>query len=139
MVYSLKLTFVANGNNPTDVGLAPGKKIYFESLEFIIDRFDRLILSPEGEDSDAVFVGMVHNGWPSLYNTLKEFSDEGNTTSSEVESSGLPVTRGCNVVTPIIPITTILPPENTPALLTVPTVLMWTAAPQPGTGLLPEQ
>jgi hypothetical protein len=46
MVYSLKLTFVANGNNPTDVGLAPGKKIYFESLEFIIDRFDHLILSP---------------------------------------------------------------------------------------------
>jgi hypothetical protein len=39
---------------------------------------------------------------------------------------------------PECPITTTPPPKGTPVLLTIPTVPLWTAAPQPGTGLLHE-
>jgi hypothetical protein len=49
MVYSLKLTFVANNNNLTSVGLAPGETICFESLEFIVNRFSNLSLSLKGK------------------------------------------------------------------------------------------
>jgi hypothetical protein len=41
------------------------------------------------------------------------------------------------VVTPTIPITTTLLPENTLALLTIPTVMVWTTALQLVIGLLP--
>jgi hypothetical protein len=34
MVYSSKLTFIANRNNPTGVGLAPSKTICCDNLEF---------------------------------------------------------------------------------------------------------
>jgi hypothetical protein len=48
MVYSPKLTSIANHNNPIGVGLAPGETIFFGSLEFTADRFGRLSLSLEG-------------------------------------------------------------------------------------------
>jgi hypothetical protein len=76
MVYSLKLSFVANGNNPTDVGLAPGETIHFGSLEFTSDRLDHLSLSLEVGDSGTIFVGMVHSESPSLHTTLQDSSDE---------------------------------------------------------------
>jgi hypothetical protein len=59
MVYSLKLTFVANGNNPTDVEFAPDEIICFGSLEFSTDLFSNLSLSPKREGLYAIFVGMV--------------------------------------------------------------------------------
>jgi hypothetical protein len=90
MVYSPKLTFIANGNNPTGIGLAPGETIYFGSLEFTTDHFGRLSLSPNGEDSGAIFVGMVHSGSSSLHTALEELSDEGNATSGKGGSFGLP-------------------------------------------------
>jgi hypothetical protein len=43
------------------------------------------------------------------------------------------------MVTPIVPILTTSPLENTPALLTIPSIQLWTVAPQLGIGLLPEQ
>jgi hypothetical protein len=47
MVPSPKLSFVANGNNPTSVGLALGNTIHFGSMEFTTDRLGRLSLFPQ--------------------------------------------------------------------------------------------
>jgi hypothetical protein len=46
MVPSSKLSFIANDNNPTGVGLAPGSTIHFGGLEFITDCFGHSSLSP---------------------------------------------------------------------------------------------
>jgi hypothetical protein len=43
------------------------------------------------------------------------------------------------VVNPTDPITTTLTPENTLALQTILTIMVWTAAPQPGMELLSEE
>jgi hypothetical protein len=43
------------------------------------------------------------------------------------------------VVTPIVPITTTLPPEGTPVPLTIPTVPLWAVGPQLDVGLPPKQ
>jgi hypothetical protein len=113
MVYSLKLTFVANSNDQTGIGLTPVENIFFGSMEFTADHFDNLSLSPERNDSGTVFIGMVHNGSPSLHTGRKESFDEGGTTSSEGGgSSGFPDPRGRNVMTPTIPITTTPSPES---------------------------
>jgi hypothetical protein len=84
-----------------------GETICFGSLEFTADRFDRLSLSPEGNDSGTAVIGMVHIGSPSLHIALEESSDKGNAALCDGGSSGFPVPRGCNVVTLIVPITTI--------------------------------
>jgi hypothetical protein len=70
---------------------------------------------------------------------LEESSDEGDIASGGGGSSGFPNPRWCNVVTPIVPITTTPLPKITLALLTTPTIQLWTTAPQPGTRLIPEQ
>jgi hypothetical protein len=82
---------------------------------------------------------MVHNGSLSLHTVLEESSGEGDAASGGGKSFGFPSPRGCNVVTPIVSITTTPSSENTPALSTILTVLLWTAAPQPRTRLLPKQ
>jgi hypothetical protein len=81
MVTSPKLSFIANGRNPTGIGLAPGKIIHFCTLEFTADRLGRLSLSPKERDQGAIFIRMVHNGLPSLHSTLEDSSDEDGTTS----------------------------------------------------------
>jgi hypothetical protein len=129
MVISSKLSFIANGNNPTGVGLAPGQTIHFGSLEFTADHLGRLSLSPEEDDSGAIFIGMVHSGSPSLHITLEDSSDDGGDALGTGGSSGSPGPQGYNVVTPTIPITATPALENTPALLTILTVTVQTAAP----------
>jgi hypothetical protein len=116
-----------------------GKTICFESLKFTVDRFGNPSLSPEGNDSVIVFIGMVHSGSPSLHIILEESYNKGDTASGGGGSSGLPGPRGCNVVTLIVPIATTPSSESTPVLLTIPTTPLRTATPQPGTGLLSEQ
>jgi hypothetical protein len=79
MVQSPKLTFIANDNNLTDVGFTLGETICFGSLEFTLNHFDNLSLSPDGIDSGTIFVGTVHSGSPSLHTILEESFDEGTT------------------------------------------------------------
>jgi hypothetical protein len=108
-------------------------------LEFIVDRFGDQSLSPKGNDSCVIFVGMVHSGLSSLHMVLEESTDEDNTTLDGRGSSSLPIPQGSNVVTLAIPISTTPLPENTPALLTIPTSLQYTAVPQPDTRLPPDR
>jgi hypothetical protein len=139
IVYSLKLSFVANTNNPTSIGLTPGETIWFGSLEFTVDRLACLSLSPEEGDSGTIFVGMVHSGLLSLHTTLDDSSNEGDATSGVGGSSGSLIPLGCNVITPTVPITTTLVPKNTPALLTILMVTVQTTTPQLGMELLLDQ
>jgi hypothetical protein len=90
MVYSPKLTFVANNNNSIGVGLTLGKTI------------SNLSLYLEGNHSGVVFVGMVHSGLSFVHTMNKESSNEGDTAlggGGVGGSSRLPGPRGCNVVT----------------------------------------
>jgi hypothetical protein len=139
MVYSPKLTFVDNSNKLTRIGLAPGDTIWLGILEFTAYRFGNLSLSPEENDSDVVFIGMVHSGPSSMHTIHEESPNEGDTASGRGGSFGLPDHRGCNVVTLIVPITATPLPEDAPALQTISMVPLQTTTPQPGTRLLPEQ
>jgi hypothetical protein len=139
MVYSSRLTVVANGNNLTGIGLAPGETICFGSLEFTADCFRKLSLSPKGCDSGAVFVRMVHRGSLCLHTVLEDSPDESDTGSSRGGSFGSLDPRGCNVVIPIVSISTTPMLEDTLVLLTTLTVPLQTSALQLGTALLSEQ
>jgi hypothetical protein len=122
MIHSPKLTFVANMNNRTCVGFAPSKAKCLGSLQFTTDCFGNPSLSPKGNDSGVIFMGMVHNRSPSLHTILEESSDEGHTTLGRGGISGFPDPRGCNMVTLTIPVATTPPLEGTLACLTIPTV-----------------
>jgi hypothetical protein len=74
---------------------------------------------PEGNESGIVFIGMVHSKSPSLHTILEESANEGDTTSSGGGNSGFPISRGCNVVTPIVLVTTTAPPKGTLVPLTI--------------------
>jgi hypothetical protein len=106
MVTSPKLSFIANDNNPTGIGLTPSETICFTSLEFTVDRFGHMSLSLDERDSSAIFVGMVHSGSPYLHTALTNSFDKGGTGSGIGGSSGSPGPGECNVVTLTIRITT---------------------------------
>jgi hypothetical protein len=82
MVHSPKPAILADGEHLTEVNFTHGETIRFGSLEFIADRFDNLSLSDKGKDSDTVFVGMAHNGSPSLHTVLDDSANEGDIASS---------------------------------------------------------
>jgi hypothetical protein len=104
MVHLSKPNINADGNILTSAGFTLHETIYFWSLVFITDHFASMSLSPKGSDSDVIFVGMLHNGSPSLLTILEDSSNEGDTASSRGKSSSSPDPQGCNVVTPTIPI-----------------------------------
>jgi hypothetical protein len=139
MVRALKLSFIANNNNPTGVGLALGSTIHFTRLEFIADCLRHLSLSPQEWDSSATFVGMVYSRSPTLGTTLEESSDEDGTTSGVRGSSGSLDPRGCTVVASMDPIIAMPAIENTTTLQTISIVSVQTTIPQPRMELLPDQ
>jgi hypothetical protein len=91
IVHSPKIAIVANGKHQTSVGFTLGETIHFGSLVFIADHFGNLSLSPEGNDSCAIFMGIVHNRLPSLHTILKESVDEDDMSSSRGASSIFPI------------------------------------------------
>jgi hypothetical protein len=125
MVYPSMLVVTTDGEHLTCGGFSLGEIVCFGSLEFIADCFDSLSLSPNGNDSSIVFMEMSHTGSPPLCTILEDSIDEFYTTSSGEGSSGFPISRRRNMVTPHVPITTTLWPEDTPASQTIATVLLW--------------
>jgi hypothetical protein len=55
-------------------------------LEFTADCSGNMSLSPEGEDSGAIFIEMVHSGSPFLHTVFEESSDEGDAASGGGEA-----------------------------------------------------
>jgi hypothetical protein len=94
MVHSPKPVVVTNGNNLNDGEFAQGETIHFGNMEFITDCFGNMSLSPEGNESCIVFIGMVHSRSPSLHSILEESSNEGDTASSRGGRSGFPALEG---------------------------------------------
>jgi hypothetical protein len=139
MFHSSKLVVATVDKHHTVSGLTLGETIHSRSLEFIAGHFGSLSLSAEGNDSSTVFVGMTHNGSPSLHTIIEESVDEGDTASSGGGSSGFPISHGSNVVTMTITITTMPLPKGTPTPLTIATFPLQTIIPQPDIGLPPEQ
>jgi hypothetical protein len=103
IVHLLKSVVIIDGSNLIGIELTWGETIRFGNQEFIADRFDNLSLSPEGNDSGAVFVGIAHSGSLSLHAILEEFTNK-------------------NDSTPVIPVTTTPLREGTSVRLTIPTV-----------------
>jgi hypothetical protein len=111
-----KLAMATGGIYLFIVELTLGEAIRFKDPEFITDHFNNQSLLPEGNDSGAIFVGMVCSGFPSLHAILKESASEDDSASSDGESPGFPIPQQCSVVTSAMPITTMLPPEETSVL-----------------------
>jgi hypothetical protein len=138
MVHSSMLA-VTDGEHLTCSGFSLGETVNFESLQFIIDCFDRLSLSPRGSNSGVVFIGMTHRGSSSLRTILEDSTDEFYMTSSRKGSSSNPISRRHSMGTLPAPITTTPWSEDAPTSQTITTIPSWTIISRPDTGLPPEQ
>jgi hypothetical protein len=134
-----KPAVVTDGNNLIGIEFTWGKTILFGSLEFIANHFNNLSFSPEGNDLGTVFMGMVHSRSPSLDTIFEDSTSEDDLASSDGGSPNFPLSQGCNVVTPTIPIITTPSLKGTPMPQTIPTVPLWTIMLQSDTKLLPKR
>jgi hypothetical protein len=66
MVPSSALAVAADSERLLCGGFSLGETIHFGSLEFIVNRFGGLSLSPIGDGSDAIIMGSIRSGMPSL-------------------------------------------------------------------------
>jgi hypothetical protein len=66
MVHSSALTISADGERLTCGGFSLDETILFGSIEFIVDCFGGLSLSPKRNDLGAAFIGTTNSGPPSL-------------------------------------------------------------------------
>jgi hypothetical protein len=82
---------------------------------------------------------MAHTRSLSPCTTLEESFGEDVTTFSTEGILGASGPLGCNVVTTTDPIIDEEVPEGTLTIETIPTVMVWMAAPQPSMELLPDQ
>jgi hypothetical protein len=139
MVHTSMLAVITDGKCLTYGGLSLGETVCFRSLKFIADYFGSLSLSPKGNDSGTVFVGMTHGGSPSLQTILENSTNEFYTTSSGEGSSGFPISQRSSMGTPPPPIATIPWPEDALTSQTMTMVPLRTIAPRPDTELPPER
>jgi hypothetical protein len=138
ILHSSTLVVIADGEHLTCGSFSLGKTVRLGSLEFIVDCFNSLSLSPKGNDSGVIFMGTAHSGSPSLRTILVDSTDEFYTTSSGEGSFGFPISWRSNMVTPPTPITTTSRPDDAPAPQTTAMVPLRTIIPQPETGFPPE-
>jgi hypothetical protein len=91
MIHSSTLAITTNSEHLTYSVFSLGETIHFGSFEFIANCFSSLSLSPKGNDSGAVFMGMTHSGSPSLHTILEDSTDKFYMTSSGEGSFGFPL------------------------------------------------
>jgi hypothetical protein len=66
MVPSSALAVTADGECLSCGGFSLGETTRFGNLKFIVDHFGALSLSPMGDGSDAIVMGLAHGRPPSL-------------------------------------------------------------------------
>jgi hypothetical protein len=94
MVHSYALVISTDGEHLTCGGFSLGETIHFGSLEFIVNCFGGLSLSPMRNDSGAAFMGSMHGGPPSpLWPMIEDSTKELYMASSGEGGSSLPSSR----------------------------------------------
>jgi hypothetical protein len=117
MVPSSVLTFSTDGEHLMCGGFSHGETIYLGSIEFIVDYFGSLSLSPKRSDSDSTFMGSTHSRPPSPWRaTTEDSTKEFHMASSEGVGFGLPSPRRLNVGVLPAPITTQTWKEDAPPM-----------------------
>jgi hypothetical protein len=135
MVHSSALAVSNDVERLTCAGFSLGETICFGSLEFIINCFSGLSLSPKGSDPGTVFMGTTCNGSPSLRTTIKDSTEEFYMTSSGEGSSDLLVSRRHDTRALLAPVTTMSWLEDARATQAMTTVPPWGFTTWPGTDL----
>jgi hypothetical protein len=114
MVHSSMLIVTTDGEHLSYSGFSLGETDRFGILEFIADCFDILSLSPMGNDSSIIFVGMARSGLLSLRPIIKDFPDEFYTVPNGEGRSDFPISRRRSMGTLPVPIMTTPWPEDAP-------------------------
>jgi hypothetical protein len=94
MIHSSMLVIATDRECLTCIGFSLSETVHFGSLEFIIDCFGCLSLSPKGGgggESGAIFMGTTRSGSSSLWDMIKNSLDGFYMASSGEGSFGLPV------------------------------------------------
>jgi hypothetical protein len=91
MVHLPQCAIRIDGSNLFGNELTWGETVHFRKLEFNAIYVINLIFSPEGNDSNVVFVGIAHSGLHSRHAILKESASQDDSGSSDRESSGFPI------------------------------------------------
>ena len=76
MAHSLVLTIAADGELRTSLNFTSGEIFRFGSMEFTANRFGRLSISSDGDNSGARFVGVTLSGPASLHTILETDTDD---------------------------------------------------------------
>jgi hypothetical protein len=124
MVPSCTLIVSTDGEHLMCGGISVDETVHFVSLEFIVDYFIGLSLSPRRNDSGAAFMSSTCSGPPSpLRAMIEDSTEEFYMTSSGEGDSGLPSSRRHGTGTPPAPMATtpwLEDAQATPAMMTVP-------------------
>jgi hypothetical protein len=135
MVHSSALAVSNDVERLMCAGFSLGETICFGSLEFIINCFGGLSLSPKGCDPGTALMGTTCNGSPSLRTTIKDSTEEFYMTSSGEGSSDLLVSRRHDTGALLAPVTTTSWLEDAQATQAMTTVPPWGFTMWPGTDL----
>jgi hypothetical protein len=134
MVPSSALVVAVGGERLSCGGFSLSKTIFFGSLEFIIDRFGSLSLSPMGDISDTIIKGLALGGPPSPLRAMM-----GDMASDGEGRIDHPSPRRCGMEFSPAPATTISWSESIPIAQATETIPPWQATPRSDTNLPIEQ
>jgi hypothetical protein len=126
MVPSSALAIAADGERVLCGGFFLGETGRFGSLEFIADCFGGLSLSPNGDGSDAAFMGLTRSGPPSrLRAMIGDSTEEFHMVSGGEGGSDLPSPKRHGARAPSTPATAIAWPEDTPTTQAITAIPPW--------------